>query len=59
MLLRHRFLSMMAFLQVCFAGGVAVQLPALESRFETENDPQAIETIQLGDLVWCQMAPCH
>ena len=54
MLLRHRFLSMMAFLQVCFAGGVAVQVAALVSRLETENGPQAIETIRLGDLVWCR-----
>ena len=59
MLFRYRFIPMMAFLLGIFAGGVGVQLPALESRFETENGPQAIETIQPGDLVWCQMAPCH
>ena len=34
----------------CFRAGTPI---------ETENGPQAIETIQLGDLVWCQMAPCH
>jgi hypothetical protein len=50
---------MMAFLLGIFAGGVGVQLPWLVSRFETKNGPQAIETIRSGDLVWCQMAPCH
>jgi hypothetical protein len=59
MLFRYRFIPMMAFLLGIFAGSVGVQLPWLVSRFETKNGPQAIETIRSGDLVWCQMAPCH
>jgi len=34
----------------CFTAGTPI---------ETENGPQAIETIRPDDLVWCQMAPCH
>jgi hypothetical protein len=46
----YEFVFCKALKLTCFTAGTPIQ---------TKNEPQAIETIQPGDLVWCQMAPCH
>jgi hypothetical protein len=39
--------------------GIEVDVFYAGTPIQTKNGPRAIETIQPGDLVWCQMAPCH
>lgn len=46
----YEFVFCKALKLACFTAGKPIQ---------TENGPQAIETILPGDLVWCQIAPCH